>query len=157
MSSFLSKGLMLPKKCDLQRTPLAKSFSMLATMSFIHLWLNSPLEKSGHSEPWLVKNPFDSQSYCFIPPTILDRCTSSTWSKPALSCVHLHQDELTGDVKLPPPPPELFGGGRFRQGQPPVGKNSEFPDLAENCCPPACLRKNRCPCILKATYLQIPY
>ena len=126
MSSFLSKGLMLPKKCDLQRTPLAKSFSMLATMSFIHLWLNSPLEKYGHSEPWLVKNPFDSQSYCFIPPTILDRCTSSTWSKPALSCVHLHQDELIGDVKLPPPPRNFSGEVDSGRGSRPSEKIQNF-------------------------------
>ena len=35
-SSFLSKGLRLPKKLDLQRTPLAKSVAMLIAMSFFH-------------------------------------------------------------------------------------------------------------------------
>ena len=35
MSSFLSKGLRLPKKLDLRRTSLAKSFAMWQTCHFL--------------------------------------------------------------------------------------------------------------------------
>ena len=53
--------------------------------------------------------------------------------------------------------PKLFGGGRCGQGQPPVQENPYFLDLTENYCLPTRLRKNHCPCILEATYPQIPY
>ena len=35
-SSFLSKGLKLPKKLDLRKPPLAKSVAMLVAMSLFH-------------------------------------------------------------------------------------------------------------------------
>jgi hypothetical protein len=34
--SLLSKGLILPKKLDLMRTPIAKMVAMLATTTFFH-------------------------------------------------------------------------------------------------------------------------
>ena len=36
MPGLLSKALGLPKKLDIQRTPLAKSVAMLTAMSFSH-------------------------------------------------------------------------------------------------------------------------
>ena len=49
---------------------------------------------------------------------------------------------------LTPPPYELFGGGRFGQGQP-SERNPDFLDLTENFCPPARLWKNHCSCIFE--------
>ena len=80
--SSLSRGLRLHKKLDLWRTLLSKNVAMLNNHAilFVHA-LISPLKKSWMwCKPWSVKNSFRSQSYCFVPPKIIDRCTFFTIS-----------------------------------------------------------------------------
>ena len=49
--SFLSEGLRSSKKLDMQRTPLAKSFALLTSMSFFHSCFEVALHQRslGHS------------------------------------------------------------------------------------------------------------
>ena len=54
-------------KLDFHRTSLANNIAMLTPMSIFHPSLKFPTEKCWPKcEPYLVKNPYRSQSYCSI-------------------------------------------------------------------------------------------
>ena len=56
-----------------------------------------------------------------------------------------HEPNMRGDIKPPPPPPyELFEGGRYRQGQLPK-RNQDFLDLIKNLCTPCPTSKKSLP------------